>query len=125
MCEIHYDISLYPTTKVWARHWTKYNEKNPNPLIRIYLNPLSKSINLNLDNRNDEKHVLFFRDLVDSLIYGIILERICLECRLNNKIRFKKGLSKIRIRGRCKPHERYSCKMDYVADKIFQLLGRV
>lgn len=103
-----YDLSLQNTTNTVARHWT-VGKKRDRDAIVVYL----PKILYEPPDRWDST----FDDIVFELIAMFLLERICLEARINNRIRVQQGLGKKLIRGRCKLYERdgarYSCKMEY------------
>ena len=127
--QVKYTISSYPTRNVIARHKTPAKNR-PFSEIISYLTMLSEGT---WELINEKKKYMYanFPELENAfynyftlhLIYSIILERICLECRLNNQERVNRGLGKIRIQGRCKEFKEFPCKMHYVTDKVFDLLG--
>ena len=128
MHEIIYTVSLYPILNEWingkskgyvfARHYTPNKKKNYSE-IKVYLQGFNELI-YQTGIRSDEVYVYYF---THKLIKTILLERICLECRLNNKRRLEIGLSKIRIKRRCELYEEYNCKMDYIVHKILEMLN--
>lgn len=128
--QIQYKISLYPTTKVIAKHKTP--AKNiPFSQIILYLTPISSDIWTWISKQKKYMYsnfstleAAFFNYLVLDLIEITLLERICLECRLNNSERVSRGLGKIRIQGRCKEFKDYPCKMYYITEKVFELLEK-
>ena len=62
----------------------------------------------------------YFRVLTMDIVWCILLERTCLACRLNNRVRVARGLPKIGIRGRCHPYQDFGCKMGYVLAHVFK-----
>jgi len=107
-----YDVSLQRTKNIVARHWTvgKHRDRDA---ITIYL---PKLIDTPQQWWDDDE--LWFDDVVTEIIHFTLLERFCLEARINNRIRVERGLSKVCIKGRCKPFQsgehQYSCKMHYI-----------
>jgi hypothetical protein len=111
---VKYDVSLWPNTKAYARHYCY-----PKPKIRLYLHKITKIINERIEKDPEKK---FFEELVEDIIYLNTLERVCLACRLNNRVRTNRGLGKIRIQGRCREFKGLGCKMMYATNTIFYLL---
>ena len=126
--EIIHTVSLYPVLNEWingksngysfARHYTP-NEKKDYSEIKTYLQGISEMI-YQTGICSDELYIYYF---AHKLIKTILLERICLECRLNNKRRIEIGLPKIRISKRCKLYKEYSCKMAYIVHKMLEMLN--
>lgn len=63
-----------------------------------------------------------FEGFVNDLVYLALTERICLECRLNNYERVRRGWKKRLIRGRCKPYQGWPCKMGRTASLVLDIL---
>lgn len=126
--EIIYTVSLFPVLNEWlngkdngflfARHYTP-NKKRFYSEIKAYLQGISETV-WQTGIISDE---LYFYYFTRKLIQAILLERICLECRLNNKKRREIGLSNIRIKGRCKSYKDHDCKMVYIVHSILKMLN--
>ena len=124
--EIIYTVSLYPVLSEWsksngytfARHYTP-NEKKDYSEIKIYLQGISEIVNQTGICSNE----LYIHYFTHKLIKTLLLERICLECRLNNKRRIEIGLPKIRISKRCKLYKDASCKMAYIVHNMLKMLN--
>ena len=102
---IDYNVSLR-YTKNLAKHKTP-SQINPNSEIIIYLpnttNYAETFIQKNIEymkNNFPDRENAFFNFFTLFFIDLNLLERICLECRLNNKVRIERGLGKIENHGK-------------------------
>lgn len=90
---VEYKVSLY-TSKFLGYQSKKRNEGE----VKVYISTIWKWSNEN------------FTQFYLALSYITLLERICLE----------RAFQKIRLKNRCKKfREDYTCKMDYIACKMF------
>ena len=120
--EITYDLSMQVTKTVLARHHCTPD------WVRVYLPMLvhysAKVASTELSDLKMDASVHYdealFKVFTIDVVYYILLERICLECRINNRVRVERGLGKVLIRGRCKPYAGFPCKIHSIADEVFK-----
>lgn len=118
--QITYDVSLQ-LTKTIARHGCTPD------WVRVYLPTVIdeseqmaiRILNERKENQEDRFDDTLFTSFYVNFVYAILIERFCLAARINNRVRVERGLPKKLIKGRCKPYAGYSCKLDYITNKIY------